>query len=166
MDAPLQSVQLSALRPASLYVVSVVAENSLGLGPPSKRLVVRTEEEPPAAAPTHLAVEASSSTQLTVKWETPPAESWNGPLLGHYVGHRELGRDAEGKRQYNFTTVPWVGPQGLHGLDQGMGAGKQEALLTGLSKYRQYGVVVQAYNPKGAGPLSTEVVAQTLEDGE
>lgn len=102
--------------------------------------------------------------QLTVKWEAPAVDSWHGPLLGHYVGYRELGRDPEGKRQYNFTTVPWSDAAGNPGS-----AGRHETtstVLSGLSKYRQYGVVVQAYNPKGAGPLSTEVVAQTLEDGE
>ncbi|KAE8752402.1 hypothetical protein FOCC_FOCC000874, partial [Frankliniella occidentalis] len=155
VEAPLQSAQLSALRPASLYAVTVLAENSLGVGPSSKRLAVPTDQEPPAAAPTHLAVEASSSTQLTVKWEAPAADSWHGPLLGHYVGHRELGRDPEGKRQYTFATVPWEGAGA---------AGSTTTVLAGLSKYKQYGVVVQAYNPKGAGPLSTEVVAQTLED--
>ncbi|KAK3921052.1 Down syndrome cell adhesion molecule-like protein Dscam2 [Frankliniella fusca] len=156
VEAPLQSAQLSALRPASLYAVTVLAENSLGLGPASKPLALHTDQEAPAAAPTHLAVEASSSTQLTVKWEAPAPESWHGPLLGHYVGYRELGRDPEGKRQYNFTTVPWEGASGA--------GGSASTVLEGLSKYKQYGVVVQAYNPKGAGPLSTEVVAQTLED--
>lgn len=100
--------------------------------------------------------------QLTVKWEAPSADSWHGPLLGHYVGHRELGRDPEGKRQYNFTTVPWSS----NAVNLGANGRQETTVLVGLSKYRQYGVVVQAYNPKGAGPLSTEVVAQTLEDGQ
>lgn len=44
--------------------------------------------------------------------------------------------------------------------------GSGTALLTGLKKYRKYGVVVQAFNEKGPGPMSQEEVAQTLEDGE
>lgn len=67
VEAPLQSAQLSALRPASLYAVTVLAENSLGLGPPSRRLALRTDQEPPASAPIHLAVEASSSTQVRLR---------------------------------------------------------------------------------------------------
>nr|CAD7393336.1 unnamed protein product [Timema cristinae] len=54
---------------------------------------------------------------------------------------------------YNFTTV------------SAKSSGSGAALLTGLKKYRKYGVVVQAFNEKGPGPTSNEVIAQTLEDG-
>nr|CAD7193824.1 unnamed protein product [Timema douglasi] len=53
---------------------------------------------------------------------------------------------------YNFTTV------------SAKSSGSGAALLTGLKKYRKYGVVVQAFNEKGPGPTSSEVIAQTLED--
>ena len=39
-------------------------------------------------------------------------------------------------------------------------------VITGLKKYTRYEVVVKAYNNRGSGPLSQEVVATTLEDGE
>lgn len=39
------------------------------------------------------------------------------------------------------------------------------AFLTDLKKYRKYGVVIQAFNEKGPGPMSSEIVTQTLEDG-
>jgi hypothetical protein len=59
---------------------------------------------------------------------------------------------------YNFTTVPFRGIEN---------ANPQTLLtLTYLKKYHKYGVVVQAFNEKGPGPLSTEVVVQTFEDGE
>ena len=54
---------------------------------------------------------------------------------------------------YNFTTVK--------AQASGSGAG----FLTDLKKYRKYGVVIQAFNEKGPGPMSSEVVAKTLEDG-
>jgi hypothetical protein len=38
--------------------------------------------------------------------------------------------------------------------------------LDGLKKYCKYGLVVQAFNGRGSGPMSSEVVAQTLEDGK
>lgn len=41
-----------------------------------------------------------------------------------------------------------------------------ELLLSGLSKFTRYSVVVQAYNEVGQGPLSEPVSAQTLEDGK
>jgi hypothetical protein len=55
---------------------------------------------------------------------------------------------------YNFTTV------------KAQPSGSGVAFLTDLKKYRKYGVVIQAFNEKGPGPMSPETVAQTLEDGE
>lgn len=37
--------------------------------------------------------------------------------------------------------------------------------LDALQKYTLYGVHVQAYNAKGAGPRSADYVVMTLEDG-
>ena len=54
---------------------------------------------------------------------------------------------------YNFTTV------------KAQASGSGSAFLTDLKKYRKYGVVIQAFNEKGPGPMSSEIVAQTLEDG-
>ena len=54
---------------------------------------------------------------------------------------------------YNFTTV------------KAQTSGSGMAILTDLKKYRKYGVVIQAFNEKGPGPMSSEIVAQTLEDG-
>ncbi|XP_066996259.2 cell adhesion molecule Dscam2 [Anabrus simplex] len=151
VDGSQSSALVTSLHPATLYSFRVIAENTLGPGAASQELLVRTQEEPPSSPPQHVNVEATSSTQLILTWEPPEEEHWNGPLLGHYVGHRQLG-DSETKRQYNFTTVTF------------RGSGKEEARLDGLKKFCQYGLVVQAFNGKGPGPLSKEVVAQTLED--
>lgn len=55
---------------------------------------------------------------------------------------------------FNYSTMP----PNSNGVGQ--------VILSGLRKYRNYGIVVQAFNEKGPGPLTTEVVAQTLEDGK
>lgn len=44
--------------------------------------------------------------------------------------------------------------------------GSGVVLLKGLKKFTQYGIVVQAFNEKGPGPLSNEIFAQTSEDGK
>ena len=44
--------------------------------------------------------------------------------------------------------------------------GAGAAVLMDLKKFRKYGIVIQAFNEKGPGPLSSEIVAQTLEDGK
>ena len=61
--------------------------------------------------------------------------------------------------------MPWKGGSPVSGSGRGSG-GRQEVLLSGLAKFRKFGVVVQAYNSRGPGPLSKEIVALTLEDGE
>ncbi|GLG97357.1 Protein turtle [Gryllus bimaculatus] len=144
------SALLAGLQPATTYSVRVLAENTLGPGAASNELLVRTAEEAPSAAPLRLSADARSSTQVALAFDPPPPDAWNGPLLGHYVGHRLLG-DSD-KRKYNFTTV------------QFHGTGRQETLLNDLRKFCKYGLVVQAFNSKGSGPLSDEVIAQTLED--
>lgn len=55
---------------------------------------------------------------------------------------------------YNFTTVT---PRT---------SGSVLALLKGLKKFRKYGVVIQAFNEKGPGPMAAELITQTLEDGK
>ena len=55
---------------------------------------------------------------------------------------------------YNFTTV---------GVD---GAGGTQTILTGLSPFTKYGVVLQAFNSCGRGPSSPITYATTLEDSE
>lgn len=62
-------------------------------------------------------------------------------------------QSANSQKQYNFTKVLM------------RSSGREEVRLTRLSKFCKYAIVVQAYNKRGAGPLSTEVLAQTLEDG-
>jgi Down syndrome cell adhesion protein len=63
-------------------------------------------------------------------------------------------REVEGKHGYNFSEIPWQHD------------GKGQFRLDGLKKYCKYGLVIQAFNGRGSGPMSPEVVAQTLEDGE
>ena len=41
----------------------------------------------------------------------------------------------------------------------------RQCQLTNLKKYTRYNVVVQAFNALGLGPVSSEVTATTLEDG-
>ena len=54
---------------------------------------------------------------------------------------------------YNFTSITGDGEEG------------GEILLSGLSKFTRYTIVIQAYNEVGSGPLSEPVTAQTMEDG-
>ena len=77
-----------------------------------------------------------------------PARIARANWLNRFVGCR-TGRAAG----FNFSTV-LVGPDG-----------SGRAHLTNLNKFRKYGIVVQAFNEKGPGPVSAEQMIQTLEDG-
>ncbi|KAK3930875.1 Down syndrome cell adhesion molecule-like protein Dscam2 [Frankliniella fusca] len=147
-----QRAVVADLAPATVYRLRVVAENELGAGEPSDAVTVRTDSEAPAGEPQGLAVTPVASDALSVSWAPPPRHLWHGEILGYYVGYREHGSNRPGGQGHNFSTVA-ARPDG-----------SGSALLTGLKKYRKYGVVVQAFNEKGPGPMSHEEVAQTLED--
>ncbi|XP_054281239.1 cell adhesion molecule Dscam2-like [Macrosteles quadrilineatus] len=144
------SCTIRDLTPATEYAIRVLAENELGAGEPSEPIVVQTEGEAPAGEPQNVVVTATASDTLRVAWTAPLHHLWNGEILGYYVGYREHG---VGRLSgYNFTTVaPRASGSGL-------------AVIKGLKKFRKYGVVIQAFNEKGPGPMAAEIVTQTLED--
>ncbi|KAG7165542.1 Down syndrome cell adhesion molecule-like protein 2-like 10, partial [Homarus americanus] len=145
------SVVLNDLLPAKVYQVRVVAVNSVGESPSSEPLTLRTEGEAPSAAPINVQAVGISPRQVQISWSAPDPDTWNGQLLGYYVGHRLDGAVSTG-RSFSFDTV---------GV---MGAGEETWTVGGLDRFTRYIFVLQAYNAKGPGPLSTEVSTTTLED--
>jgi len=90
VDGSQTSTTISNLLPDTSYLIQVAAENQLGVGEGSDELQVRTSDEQPSHSPQDVVVEARTSTQLHVSWNSPPVDTWNGQLLGYYVGHREM----------------------------------------------------------------------------
>ncbi|KAK8777115.1 hypothetical protein V5799_029540, partial [Amblyomma americanum] len=76
----------------------------------------------------------------------PPEEQTHGSVQGYYVGYRIRGSG----QPYSYKTLQ-------------SGPSQQECHLRELRVRTRYGVVVQAFNAKGAGPASEEVAAQTLD---
>ncbi|XP_024082904.1 Down syndrome cell adhesion molecule-like protein Dscam2 isoform X2 [Cimex lectularius] len=142
-------VTITNLQPASVYSIRIHAENLLGAGEPSDITQVTTHMEAPSGEPQGLTVTTTSSTELTASWLPPPTHTHNGELLGYYVGIREYGGGPA--MAFNFTTVNAL-PNGV------------SVLLNGLRPYGKYGIVVQAFNHKGPGPMTAETIAHTLED--
>ena len=58
------------------------------------------------------------------------------------------------KGDYNFTTV---------GAD---GSTITQAVMTSLRPYTRYFIVIQAFNLRGAGPLTSPVAATTMQDSK
>ncbi|XP_042239240.1 Down syndrome cell adhesion molecule-like protein Dscam2 isoform X3 [Homarus americanus] len=136
------------LTPATAYHLRVTAQNTLGLGTPSEVIQAATDEEEPSGPPLDVRVTPESSTSLRVTWEPPARDLWNGNILGYYVGYRTHAHAAD----YNFQTVEVGSAYG------------GSSTLSGLQQYTRYEVVVQAFNNRGAGPLSAPVIATTEED--
>lgn len=87
----------------------------------------------PSHAPLDIRAEAKSSTELVVTWEPPPKETWNGELLGYHVGYQEVAPETSiyAQQSYTFKSVEVRAHFG------------GEAILQGLSKYTNYGIIVQ-----------------------
>lgn len=141
---------ITSLRPDSIYNFRLFAENHLGTSSPSDILHVHTESEPPTGPPQKINIEPISAQQLLVTWRPPEKDKLNGELLGYTIGYRKL---IETDKNYNFTRVSIPGGEVLN-----------DFRLTGLSKYTQYSITVQAFNIKGDGPSSEPIIAHTLED--
>ncbi|XP_064112208.1 cell adhesion molecule Dscam2-like isoform X2 [Macrobrachium nipponense] len=145
------SARLAPLLPDTQYLVRLLAANHLGSSPHSEPLQVRTEGEAPSAAPMSVRADAVSSGSIRVLWEPPPPHTHHGDLLGYNLGVRR--HDVVGEESYNFTVV-------------GLGAGSTglQEVITELSPWTQYTVVIRAYNTHGPGPLSQPEVVRTMED--
>lgn len=161
------------LRPATTYHLRIVAENEIGMSDPSDTVTIITAEEVPSGPPTSVKVDALDQHTLKVRiaqqfkiynydktykinikkyyqvtWKPPPREDWNGEILGYYVGYRQFA-----DKPYNFETVEFSkeDPKEHH------------LQITNLKTYTQYGVVVQAFNKVGSGPMSEERKQHTAE---
>ncbi|XP_031783300.1 Down syndrome cell adhesion molecule-like protein Dscam2 isoform X4 [Nasonia vitripennis] len=156
-----EHAHISGLRPAVTYQFRIFAENELGRSQPSDILDAMTEGETPGGPPKNLKVEPVSSTELKVTWDPPVDDLWNGEILGYHVGYKEQRHGAE----YMYRTVEGrISTASIAlGLARTAIPGRQ-CQLSNLKKYTRYSIVVQAYNALGAGPMTPEVVAQTLED--
>ncbi|KAL6260463.1 hypothetical protein P5V15_007988, partial [Pogonomyrmex californicus] len=136
------------LRPATTYHLRIVAENEIGTSDPSDTVTIITAEEAPTGPPTSVKVDAVDQHTLKVTWKPPPREDWNGEILGYYVGYRQ-----SSDKPYMFETV-----------DFSKEDSKEHHLsIANLKTYTQYGVVVQAFNKVGSGPMSEERRQHTAE---
>ncbi|XP_039309782.1 Down syndrome cell adhesion molecule-like protein Dscam2 isoform X9 [Solenopsis invicta] len=136
------------LRPATTYHLRIVAENEIGISDPSDTVTIITAEEAPTGPPTSVKVDPLDQHTLKVTWKPPPREDWNGEILGYYVGYRQ-----SSDKPYMFETVDFSKED----------IKEHHLQIANLKTYTQYGVVVQAFNKVGSGPMSEERRQHTAE---
>ncbi|XP_076325843.1 cell adhesion molecule Dscam1-like isoform X3 [Tachypleus tridentatus] len=144
LESDQKEVAIRDLQPMTRYHFILFAENDLGRSQPSEVLSTTTEEEAPKDPPRNVEAVATSSHSLRMSWKNSALEDEQQRIKGYYIGYRLYGSDDS----FIYKTV-------------GQENNKEE--LDGLLPGRTYEVVVQAFNAKGAGPMSKEVLAQTFE---
>ncbi|XP_077560689.1 cell adhesion molecule Dscam1-like [Haemaphysalis longicornis] len=150
---PMELSQLvTGLRPATSYEFRIRAGNAFGLSDHSDPLIVTTDQEAPSGVPLDIKATATGSRTVLVTWKPPLDEESHGTVQGYYVGYRVIG---SGQR-YSYKTLDGSGEPAAPPV-------RQQCRLAELRRHTSYGIVVQAFNSKGAGPASEEVAVQTLD---
>lgn len=158
------SALITNLMPAVTYEASVIAENQVGRSEPSENIVISTSEDEPTVAPSDVSAEPRGQSTIKVGWKVPPSDTWNGKLLGFYVGFRlknspnsidahqsiQLAGMAQGS--FSYRTIDYVKGQQYF-----------EIFLTNLMRGHEYEVVVKAFNSVGSGPESHLMNARTFD---
>ncbi|XP_063687946.1 receptor-type tyrosine-protein phosphatase F-like isoform X2 [Bolinopsis microptera] len=134
-------LRVTNLQPFKSYTFKVFSANEIGSSAASIEARISTEQGRPSA-PLNLQVRALSSTSAEVSWEQPL--DTQGSLFGYYLDYQIR----------NSPSSEW----------EKVSTASRTYTLSGLAKYTEYTVRVQARNTQGAGDSSQMVFFKTLED--
>ncbi|XP_026732882.1 tyrosine-protein phosphatase Lar isoform X2 [Trichoplusia ni] len=141
------SFVLDELRRWTEYRIWVLAGTSVGDGPASYPVTVRTHEDVPGE-PQDVKVIAINSTSIHVTWKPPQEKEKNGIIRGYHVHVQEVRE--EGKGLLND-------PMRFNVMDETT----LELNISGLQPDTRYNVQVAALTRKGDGDRSTPVSVKT-----
>ncbi|XP_046968895.1 tyrosine-protein phosphatase Lar isoform X1 [Vanessa cardui] len=141
------SFVLDELRRWTEYRIWVLAGTSVGDGPASYPVTVRTHEDVPGE-PQEVKVTAINSTSIHVTWKPPPEKEKNGIIRGYHVHVQEVRE--EGKGLLND-------PMRFNVMDDTT----LELNVSGLQPDTRYSVQVAALTRKGDGDRSAPVSVKT-----
>uniref|UniRef100_A0A8C4I4F7 Receptor-type tyrosine-protein phosphatase F n=1 Tax=Dicentrarchus labrax TaxID=13489 RepID=A0A8C4I4F7_DICLA len=134
---------ISGLTPDITYSLRVLGFTSVGDGPPSDILQVKTQQgDVPSGFPFNLQVTGltQSSTQLT--WDPPLVAERNGKIISYMVVYRDI------NSQQNSTNR----------------TADTHMTIQGLNPDTTYDIRVQAFTNKGGGPLSPSIQSRTMSN--
>ncbi|MEQ2301099.1 hypothetical protein AMECASPLE_032555, partial [Ameca splendens] len=134
---------ISGLSPFSEYEFRVLASNSIGRGPPSSIVEIRTGEQAPSSPPLHVRARLLSSTTILVEWE-PPEES-NGQLQGYRIYYSS---------EPNDPLSSWQ----THNIND-----SKFTSITGLMPNITYSLRMLGFTSMGEGPLSDVLQIKTQQ---
>lgn len=148
----------------------------------------------PQFVPSNVRTETLSAKSIRVQWmqttrtgtssgSSTSSGSYSTGLVeiksnfdGFYIGFREIEELASSRNSlpalsrqtntYTFKTIEVNGKGQSALVSPTNGRSDFQATLTELKRNTRYGIIVQAFNKKGPGPSSDEIVAQTLEFGK
>ncbi|RWS11782.1 Down syndrome cell adhesion molecule-like protein Dscam2, partial [Dinothrombium tinctorium] len=165
------STYLKNLRPVTHYQLKVFAVNAIGKSEQSEVKHFRSDEEDdidsrfleychsqakaPGGPPLHIKAFPMTSSSIRVTWKPPRKDVHFGTIKGYYIGYKVVLGSAGKDESDTFTYKT---------LEVKEHEFVEECHLTSLQRFTKYAIVVQAYNSKGAGPASEEVIAQTLQN--
>ena len=136
--------RVSNLEADETYLIQVRVYTSVGAGPYTNWIAIRTMEDAPTSPPTDVTTIAHSSTAIEVMWKTPVRQGQNGVITGYDVEITAVSS--------NYTAMQSVGQN----IDM--------VTFTNLEPYRQYSLRVAAKTQAGVGPASQPITEQTLQD--
>ena len=130
---------LTGLEEYVSYHLTIRAYTSVGPGPYSSEISVRTLEALPSSAPADLQVSVLSATQIQLKYEYPLAVNQNGEITGFDIS---LTSATDSIQHIISTTVT-------------------SYTLSSLHPYTTYSIQVRANNSIGAGPYTAVNIVTT-----
>ncbi|RWS27565.1 Down syndrome cell adhesion molecule-like protein Dscam2, partial [Leptotrombidium deliense] len=139
--------QVTGLKPAVMYMFTLIAENRIGRSEPSRAVEAISDEEAPGGPPINVHLQAINAKAIKVTWKPPNKDLQYGTIKGYYIGYKQVGTS----ESFIYKTL------------EVQEKFKEEAIISGLKRHSKYAIIVQAFNNKGAGPSTEESNVQTLE---
>ncbi|XP_033336425.1 tyrosine-protein phosphatase Lar isoform X4 [Megalopta genalis] len=138
---------LDELKKWTEYRIWVSAGTSVGDGPPSYPITVKTHEDVPGD-PQDVSANPINSTAIHVEWKPPKSKEQNGVIRGYQIHLQEVSE--EGQELLNDPMSRDVQEEDV-----------LEVNITGLQPDTRYSVQVAALTRKGDGARSTPVHVKT-----
>nr|CAI5828476.1 unnamed protein product [Callosobruchus analis] len=146
MDTTEHFADITGLMPYTEYSIWVVAVNENGAGAATEEKLVRTYSTTPSEPPSNITAEPMS-TSVGVRWEPPPVDSQNGPILGYKIKVRKPGGSSSKGGSTTYTAKP----------------NDKHFVIPDLERGVQYQVRIWAMNVNGTGPGSEWIDVETLK---